>query len=62
MKQLFHVYECENCVITFAVEQGLEDQTVVCCPVCLMQEEIRDVVSGEMDMKMTRAGGTSQVG
>lgn len=48
MKLLFHVYECEDCAVTFAVEQALEDQSLVGCPVCGFDENIRDVSSGEM--------------
>jgi hypothetical protein len=46
--QLFHIYECEDCILTFAVEQAaLEGQLFsICCPVC-QDENIRDVSSGE---------------
>jgi len=43
----FHVYECQDCVLTFAVEQAFEDQSCVKCPVCF-GEDICDVASGEM--------------
>jgi hypothetical protein len=49
--QLFHIYECEDCVVTFAVEQDFEDQSVVCCPICHVYENIRDVASGEMKIR-----------
>jgi predicted nucleic acid-binding Zn ribbon protein len=48
LNQLFHVYECEDCSVTFAVEQAFEDQSEVKCPICLDDEWIRDVGSGEM--------------
>ena len=47
-KQLFHIYECEDCVVTFAVEQAFEDQSEISCPVCQQDEIIRDVTAGEM--------------
>lgn len=46
--QSFHVYECEQCVVTFAVEQAYEDQSEVKCPICSEDEWIRDVTSSEM--------------
>lgn len=49
--QLFHVYECEDCIVTFAVEQDYEDQSDVCCPICWNGEKIRDVSSGEMILR-----------
>jgi hypothetical protein len=47
--QLFHIYECEDCVLTFAVEQAaLEGQLFsIYCPVC-QDENIRDIASGEI--------------
>jgi hypothetical protein len=47
LNQLFHIYECEDCILTFAVEQAaLEGQLFsICCPVC-QDENIRDVGSG----------------
>lgn len=47
IKQLFHVYECQDCVVTFAVEQVCDDQSDVCCPIC-SSDNVRDVDSGEM--------------
>ncbi|WP_066316847.1 hypothetical protein [Bacillus sp. FJAT-29814] len=47
MKQLYHVYECQDCVLSFAVEQAFEDQSEICCPNC-GNEDIRDVGPGEM--------------
>lgn len=46
--QLVHVYECEECVVTFAVEQAFEDQSAVNCPVCCNDDAIRDVAAGEI--------------
>lgn len=51
LTQLFHVYECEECVVTFAVEQALEDQSHINCPVCRQDDYIRDISSGEMLIK-----------
>ncbi|MFS0820786.1 hypothetical protein [Bacillus sp. 1P02SD] len=45
---LFHVYECSDCSVTFAVEQAYEDQSDVCCPICWTDTNLRDVASGEM--------------
>lgn len=47
----FHMYECGDCVLTFAVEMAFEDQSVVTCPVCKANEHLRDVSSGVMKMK-----------
>lgn len=44
----FHIYECEDCILMFAVEQAWEDHSSVNCPVCGLDESIRDVTSGEM--------------
>lgn len=51
VKQLFHVYECEDCVLTFAVEQECDDQSDVCCPICWNGESISDISSGEMILR-----------
>jgi Zn finger protein HypA/HybF involved in hydrogenase expression len=50
--QLFHIYECEDCVLTFAVEQAaFEGQLFsICCPAC-QDENIRDVAAGEIILK-----------
>lgn len=39
---LYHFYECEDCCVSFAVEQALEDQSEIRCPNCL-SDCIRDV-------------------
>jgi predicted nucleic acid-binding Zn ribbon protein len=44
----YHIYECEDCIVSFAVEQAFEDQSAVNCPICLTDEHIRDVTSGQM--------------
>ncbi|WP_428909447.1 hypothetical protein [Niallia sp. Krafla_26] len=49
-KHLFHVYECQDCILTFAVEQAFEEQSAVCCPVC-HDDNLSDVASGEMNIK-----------
>lgn len=46
-----HVYECEDCIFTFAVEQAWEEQELVSCPVCHCEDTIRDVGPGEMYFK-----------
>jgi Zn finger protein HypA/HybF involved in hydrogenase expression len=50
--QLFHIYECEDCVLTFAVEQAaLKGQLFsICCPIC-QDENIRDVSSEELTLR-----------
>lgn len=45
-----HVYECEECVLLFAVEQAFEDQSNICCPNC-GEENITDVAAGEIAVK-----------
>ena len=45
-----HVYECEDCILVFAVEMAFEDQSVICCPSC-GKEEINDIASGELTFK-----------
>lgn len=42
-----HLYECEECVLLFAVEQALEDQSSICCPNC-GEENLTDVAAGEV--------------
>lgn len=48
LKRLFHVYECEDCAVVFAVEQAYEDQSEVCCPICWDDAALEDIGSGEM--------------
>jgi hypothetical protein len=47
--QLFNIYECEDCILTFAVEQtdGLIN---ICCPVC-QDENISDIADGEIVLR-----------
>jgi hypothetical protein len=45
LERIVHIYECEDCVLTFAVEQAFEDQSIIKCPSC-SDENIRDVCSG----------------
>lgn len=49
MKRPYHVYECEDCCLVFAVEQAFENQSDVCCPVCLDDIELKTIGSGEME-------------
>lgn len=44
----FHVYECDSCIVTFAVEMAFEDQSVVVCPICKCDDHVNDVSSGVM--------------
>jgi Zn finger protein HypA/HybF involved in hydrogenase expression len=50
--QLFHIYECEDCMVTFAVEQAAFEGELfsINCPVC-QEENIRDVASGELNLR-----------
>lgn len=48
---LFHVYECEDCIVTFAVEQAYEDHSDVRCPICKTDNNISDVGSGPINYK-----------
>lgn len=50
----FHVYECEDCIVTFAVEMAFEDQSIVACPVCKSNEYLRDITSGAMLIKKSK--------
>ena len=50
MNILVHIYECQDCVLTFAVEQALEDQSSIVCPLCT-GENIADIASGELVVK-----------
>jgi hypothetical protein len=49
--QLVHVYECEDCVVSFSIEQAYEDQDAVKCPICESADYIRDVAAGELIIK-----------
>jgi predicted nucleic acid-binding Zn ribbon protein len=42
-----HIYECDDCILVFAVEMAFEDQSEIKCPNC-GNEEINDVAAGEM--------------
>jgi predicted nucleic acid-binding Zn ribbon protein len=45
--QLYHIYECEDCIVAFAVELAFEEQDLVKCPIC-SEENLRDVATGKM--------------
>jgi predicted nucleic acid-binding Zn ribbon protein len=45
-----HVYECEECILVFAVEMAFEDQSEICCPNC-GNEDINDVAAGELNFQ-----------
>ncbi|MFC0271096.1 hypothetical protein ACFFIX_06480 [Metabacillus herbersteinensis] len=51
---LFHVYECESCILTFAVEQAFEDHAEVVCPICKSDESLKDVASGAMKLEQNK--------
>ena len=38
----YHVYYCSYCDIKFAVDQSLEDQSEVRCPLCAEDEDLED--------------------
>jgi rubrerythrin len=44
----YHIYECEECIVSFAVEQAFEDQSEVKCPICSTDDFLRDVCAGQM--------------
>lgn len=46
MNVLVHVYECEECTLTFMVEQAFEEQDLIHCPVCCMDDNLRDAGEG----------------
>ena len=46
--RLFHIYECEECALVFAVEQAFDEQELVKCPVCLDDKALKDIGAGEM--------------
>ena len=52
MKHLFHVYDCQDCILTFAVEQTFEDLAEIGCPLCGNEDYLRDVASGDMEIKL----------
>lgn len=41
-----HHYECESCLVFFAVEQAYEDQELVNCPICGTDDHLKDVGAG----------------
>ena len=45
----YHIYECRDCVVNFAVEQTFEEQDVVKCPVC-SEQNIEVVGYGSMEV------------
>lgn len=48
MEMLVHVYECEECIVTFSVDQECEEQSDVKCPLCLTDQHVKDVGGGMM--------------
>lgn len=55
MNRMVHVYECEECILTFAVEQEFEDQSGITCPNCQSEESVRDVGKGVMTVELSAA-------
>lgn len=51
MKPLVHVYECEECILTFAVEQAFDNQSEIRCPNCWSDEHMRDVGEGVLTIE-----------
>lgn len=49
MKRAYHIYNCEFCCLTFAVEQAFENQDEVMCPVCFTDDDLQTVGHGEME-------------
>lgn len=49
MKREYHIYECEDCCVVFAVEQAFLQQSEVSCPVCQDDVEIYCIAEGEME-------------
>jgi predicted nucleic acid-binding Zn ribbon protein len=47
VSQLYQIYECEDCVVSFAVEIAFEEQDLVKCPIC-SEENLRDVATGRL--------------
>jgi hypothetical protein len=46
----FHVYECQDCTVVFAVEDSDEiDHSQTCCPICT-GEDLEDKGHGEMEV------------
>jgi predicted nucleic acid-binding Zn ribbon protein len=48
VKRHWHIYDCEDCIVSFAVEAAFEDQDAVNCPVCGKDESLIEVGYGEM--------------
>lgn len=48
----YHIYECEDCVVNFAVEQTYHDHSAVQCPICGTDDLVKDVGSGSMEVKV----------
>jgi predicted nucleic acid-binding Zn ribbon protein len=44
----YHKYECEKCVLNFAVEMAFEDQNEIVCPVCRDDDQLNDAGEGAM--------------
>lgn len=55
VERLFHVYECDDCTLTFAVEQAYEHQSEVCCPVCKDDKNMSDAGDGVLIVQLAKA-------
>lgn len=49
MNRTYHIYDCEGCIFTFAVEDAFENQSAVKCPICLTDDHVTDTGHGEMN-------------
>jgi hypothetical protein len=47
VNQLYQIYECVDCIVSFAVELAFEEHDLVKCPICC-EENLRDIATGEM--------------
>ena len=45
----YYIYECEDCIVNFAVEQTYHDHSAVQCPICLTDDFVKEVGSGSME-------------
>lgn len=44
----FHLYICPPCNMRFAIDQNFEDQSIIVCPSCRIDDYIQD--NGEIDI------------
>lgn len=52
MMHRFHVYQCADCIVVFAVEDHEDlDHSEVVCPLCQTDDGLVEAGSGEMEVK-----------